>query len=182
LSKHDVHEDKKWEIVLGGWEGTRSVIRNKNQTPKDGLVKVEHSESDFNTWKENGISIMVQDGLISVAVLTDKNQPEYWTRLFKYEDPAIVKDELRFVLISGGFGGSGTIENIQPISSWQFEGDGNCWHDCNQQGGQCDACNQGSVIGYCCRPDGAAGNGDCPDKEILNLSPHKNKHQCFYKL
>ena len=31
LSKHDVHEDKKWEIVIGGWGGTKSVIRSSDE-------------------------------------------------------------------------------------------------------------------------------------------------------
>ena len=177
LSKHDVHEDKKWEIVLGGWKGTKSVIRNKNQSPGDGLVKLNHPASVFNNLKEEGITIKIKDG--SIKILDVANSV-----ILEYESEDIVKDDLRFLLVSGGFNGSGTIANIKPISSWQF-GDGdnflNCWHPCKQSAGQCDACNQGSVIGYCCRPDGVAGNGDCPNREILNMSPHKNKHHCFFQ-
>ena len=173
LSKHDVHEDKKWEIVLGGWKGTKSVIRNKNQSPKDGLVKLDHPASVFDSLKTDGITIKVKDGSIKILDVADNV-------LLKYESPDIVKDDLRFLLVSGGFAGSGTIANIELISSWQFT-DGNCWHPCDRKGGQCDACNQGAVIGYCCRPDGAAGNGDCPNKEILSISPHKTKHHCFYQ-
>ena len=54
-----------------------------------------------------------------------------------------------------------------------------CWTACKQKGGQCDACNRGNATGYCCRPDGVGGNGDCPPQSILNISPSKQGHQCF---
>merc|ERR1719447_891170 len=83
--------------------------------------------------------------------------------------------------VSGGFGGSGTIDKIEPITAWQFDTNFNCWADCNQKGGQCDVCNQGAIIGYCCRPDGFGGNGDCPSEVVLSISPLKNMHHCFFR-
>ena len=41
------HDDEKWEIVLGGWVGTRHVIREGNQVPKYGLVKRESCSHEF---------------------------------------------------------------------------------------------------------------------------------------
>ena len=41
------HDDEKWEIVLGGWSGTRHVIRDGNQSPKYGLVKRESCSDQF---------------------------------------------------------------------------------------------------------------------------------------
>ena len=43
------HHDEKWEIVLGGWSGTRHVIRDGNQSPKYGLVKRESCSDQFCT-------------------------------------------------------------------------------------------------------------------------------------
>ena len=172
LSKHDVHEDKKWEIVLGGWKGTKTVIRNNNQSPKNGLVRREHTVEEFDAWKTYGITVKINNG--SIKILDAEEDI-----ILEYKDEAIVEDELRFVLISGGFAGSGTIAKITPISNWQFN-EGNCWHECNRTAGQCDACNQGDVTGYCCRP-GWGDNRDCPNDAILSISPFKDRHHCFFQ-
>ena len=37
------HHDSKWEIVLGGWYGTRHLIRDKNQRPVEGIVSKNNS-------------------------------------------------------------------------------------------------------------------------------------------
>ena len=34
------HNDKKWEIVLGGWAGKQHVIRDQNQKPARGLARI----------------------------------------------------------------------------------------------------------------------------------------------
>ena len=36
------HDDSKWEIVIGGWGGTKHVIRDANLTPGQGLVQKEN--------------------------------------------------------------------------------------------------------------------------------------------
>ena len=41
------HNGKKWEILLGGWRGTRSVIRSGNQEPHPGHVQVTHTMDKF---------------------------------------------------------------------------------------------------------------------------------------
>ena len=175
LSKHDVHEDKKWEIVIGGWKGTQSVIRSANQTPKSGHVKVNHSVAEYEAIRGN-FKIMFNDGSITVI---NGNTNEIF---MQYTDDAIVKSELRFLLASGGFGGSGTFNTIKPILAWTVDTSINCWHDCEQKGGACDVCNSGNQQGYCCRGDGAAGNGDCPQSAI-NAIPMdaQNYHTCVVK-
>ena len=36
------HDDSKWEIVIGGWAGTKHVIRDANASPTHGLVQKEN--------------------------------------------------------------------------------------------------------------------------------------------
>jgi hypothetical protein len=153
LSKHDVHEDKKWEIVIGGWSGTQSVIRSANQSPKSGHVKVNHSKAEYEALRNN-IKLMFNDGSITVI---NGNTNEIF---MQYTSDDIVKSELRFLLASGGFGGSGTFNTVKPINAWVVDTSVNCWNDCGEKGGACDVCNNGNLKGYCCRGDGLAGNGD----------------------
>ena len=54
-----------------------------------------------------------------------------------------------------------------------------CWSDCKSKGGQCAVCDQGLAPGYCCRPDGYAGNGDCPPQHILQKLKKNEGHHCF---
>ena len=46
----------------------------------------------------------------------------------QYESSSIVKSELRFLLASGGFGGSGSFNSIKPISAWTTDPEFNCIH------------------------------------------------------
>ena len=36
------HDDSKWEIVIGGWTGTKHVIRDGNSSPIYGLVQKQN--------------------------------------------------------------------------------------------------------------------------------------------
>ena len=36
------HDDSKWEIVIGGWTGTKHVIRDGNASPTHGLVQKQN--------------------------------------------------------------------------------------------------------------------------------------------
>ena len=36
------HDDSKWEIVIGGWSGTKHLIRDGNTTPLFGLAIKEN--------------------------------------------------------------------------------------------------------------------------------------------
>ena len=53
FSASNGHNDKKWEIVIGGWSGTRSVIRSKNEWPIYGHVGIDHSLKEFNEFKQD---------------------------------------------------------------------------------------------------------------------------------
>ena len=59
------HDDAKWEIVIGGWSGTKSVIRPGNQVPDDGLVNKSHTKAEFDEFKRN-LKLQVTDGRIDV--------------------------------------------------------------------------------------------------------------------
>ena len=173
LSKHDVHTDKKWEIVIGGWDGKKSVIRSANQSPKNGLVKVDHTREEYESLINN-FKVLFADGSITI-VDADTSQI-----FMQYKDDNIVKSELRFLLASGGFGGSGSFNTIKPISAWIADED-NCWHECGQEGGACDVCNSGNQKGYCCRGSwkGKAGNGDCPVAAVAAIpDDDQNRHVC----
>ena len=175
LSKNDVHEDKKWEIVIGGWSGTQSVIRSANQSPKAGHVKVNHSKAEYEALRSN-FKVMFNDGSITII---NGNTNEIF---MQYTSDDIVKSELKFLLASGGFGGSGTFNTIKPIKSWVVETSIDCWHACDKKGGACDVCSIGSAQGYCCRGDGTAGNGDCPQSAINAIPMNtQNYHTCVVK-
>ena len=65
-SKTSGHDDQKWEIVIGGWSGTKSVIRDKNQG--ESLASVTHANLpnfDFLEFKKN-ILVKIEDGKLSV--------------------------------------------------------------------------------------------------------------------
>ena len=47
------HNDKKWEILNGGWDGTRSVIRSNNQTPHRGLVVKTFTPAVWHDFKRD---------------------------------------------------------------------------------------------------------------------------------
>ena len=65
-SKTSGHDDEKWEIVIGGWSGTLSVIRDRNQG--ESLASVTHAYLPnfyFLEFKKN-IFVKIEDGKISV--------------------------------------------------------------------------------------------------------------------
>merc|ERR1712176_18093 len=92
------HDDKKIEIVLGGWGGLQSVIRSANQEPAQGHVKYNHTKEDFDGWKGN-VKVTVSDGKVEVEA--------YDEVVMSWSDPSIVKSELKNLLVSGGWQGSG---------------------------------------------------------------------------
>ena len=99
FSKTTGHADTKWEIVIGGWGGTRSVIRSKNQFPTYGHVTKTHTKAEFNEFKHN-LRVQVSDG--KIQVFTGEEVFMEWS------DDSIVKSELNNLLLSGGFNGFGT--------------------------------------------------------------------------
>merc|ERR1719421_1008745 len=58
------HNDKKWEIVLGAWEGKQHVIRDQNQKPLQGLTTIKNNDrTQFDDLKKDFI-VEVQDNYI----------------------------------------------------------------------------------------------------------------------
>ena len=51
FSASDGHNDKKWEIVIGGWGGGASAIRSQNQGSR--LVTKTHTKAEFDEFKHN---------------------------------------------------------------------------------------------------------------------------------
>ena len=97
VAKTGGHYDTKWEIVIGGWSGTKSVLRDRNGG--DALLTVQHTVAQFNQYRSD-IKLYVTDGQLLITV----NENEF----MKHRDSSIKKNELRYLLVSGGWGGSGT--------------------------------------------------------------------------
>jgi len=99
FSKTTGHEDKKWEIVIGGWGGLQSVIRSENQYPAQGWVKKNHTRAEFDEFKHN-LKVQVSDGKIQVFTGEEI--------FMEWHDDSIVKSQLNNMLLTGGWNGSGT--------------------------------------------------------------------------
>ena len=99
LSKFSGHSDEKWEIVIGGWSGAQSVIRHRDASSKLTLVTENHSKTYFNSMRGD-IRVFVTDGELTVRDGSDI--------FMQYQDSLIVKSELKYLLVSGGWGGHGT--------------------------------------------------------------------------
>merc|ERR1712123_323701 len=111
FSAEQDHNATKWEIVIGGWNGTRSVVRSGNQDPIFGLVEQLHTKERFNDFKHN-LKITVLDGQIQVYIENGDNLFMEWN------DTTIVKSELTNLLVSGGWGGCG---------QWEIVGTAECF-------------------------------------------------------
>ena len=53
----------RWQIILGGWGGTRSLIEQRN--PDGPCSDKSHGKNDFNTLKEN-FQVIVADKSITI--------------------------------------------------------------------------------------------------------------------
>ena len=107
LSRTGRHSDEKWEIIIGGLGGTKSVIRPDGL---DHLVK-DHSVADFNNIKGN-IEVLVVDGAL---IIKGDGQT-----FMQYDDNSIKKNELKYLMVSGGWvpGAFGTYR------VWGFKNEG----------------------------------------------------------
>ena len=103
------HNDPKWEIVIGGWYGTRSVIRTSNQTPHLGVATVVHSREVYDELRKE-FFVKVQDGRIAIHHSDNGQMGDVF---MEYKSMNIIKDQLQFLLASGGFGGRGSMQ-IEP--------------------------------------------------------------------
>ena len=110
LSKSGKHSEKKLEIVIGGWSGEKSVIRQDAEAIHsiESLTK-EHSKAHFNKVKGD-IRVFVFDGELIIRSGNDI--------FMQYKDSSIIKNELKYLLVSGGWGGHGTYR----ITGFKAEG------------------------------------------------------------
>ena len=118
------HNDKKWEIVLGGWKGKQHVIRDQNQKPGQGLAKITNYDryscffnfecnftiyiilrTQFDDLKKDFI-VEVQDNYIKIFFSKFGEKMELVMSLF---DQRIRKSMLNTLVASGGFKGSGSM-------------------------------------------------------------------------
>ena len=103
LSEFSGQTDKKWEIVIGGWGGTQSVLRLRDATTNIQRLALPHSKTFYNSIRGN-IQVSVSDGELIVRV----NGEDF----LKYTDNSIKKSELKYLLLSGGWGGQGTYKVV----------------------------------------------------------------------
>ena len=99
LSKFSGHTDEKWEIVIGGWSGLQSVIRLRDASSNVRKLTEKHSKTFFNSIKSD-IRVFVTDGELLIRGNSDI--------FIQYKDSLIKKNELTYLLVSGGYGGHGT--------------------------------------------------------------------------
>ena len=100
LSNSSGHSDKKWEIVVGGWSGSKSVIRrDATRAHSTPILTRTHSLTDFNNIKGD-IRVFVFDGELIIRSGDEG--------FMQYKDSSIIKNELKYLLVSGGWGGHGT--------------------------------------------------------------------------
>ena len=95
-----------FEAVIGGWIGAGSVIRNRtnlsdNDAYTDLISRVSHSREEFDNFK-NDIEVIATDG--QIIVKTNGNV------LMQYQDDSIKPNELKYLLVTGGWNGMGTLK------------------------------------------------------------------------
>ncbi|XP_046325976.2 uncharacterized protein LOC124110679 [Haliotis rufescens] len=94
-----------YEIVLGGFSNTRSIIRNSRQ----GTNRVETFHSPLSSTEFRDFWISWEGGVISVGTGTTVGAGQFMT----WTDPAPY--DVNYLAVTTGFGSSG---------SWQFDSDG----------------------------------------------------------
>lgn len=98
-----------WRILLGGWDGTRSMIDSLN--PYSRCTNKNHTRNDFNTLKEN-FEVHVADGSITI------NNHENGKIFMKCSEKKISKSNLTHMLASSGhLENSGNLQ-IEKIKGW----------------------------------------------------------------
>ena len=94
--------DSKFRIILGGWNLSQSVIR-KNEVIK---VRKNINRANFEVLR-NHFRIIITDNSIQV-----KNMTSNEVLFGLYDDPDIIKNDLKFLLASGGNGGKGYLQFV----------------------------------------------------------------------
>ena len=93
------HADNKWEIVIGGWNASKHVIRDGNQTPIGGLVSKLTTPEDYDQLKKDFI-VQVTDGNISVYSSKFGSKGNL---VIELNDQRIKKSKLNTLVASGGW-------------------------------------------------------------------------------
>ena len=94
-----------WKLLI--------VIRSKNQWPGYGHVQVLHTYEEFKAMRNN-FRVTVSDGSIVIKDL-DTNKV-----FMKYKSDDIVKNDLKFMLVAGGWGGSGHFRTVVPKGKFDY--------------------------------------------------------------
>jgi len=90
----------KWIIVVGGWKGSKSVIKKIGYGIKKSK---EHDVSHFEVLK-NHFRIIINENSITVKNMTNNEI------LLLVNDPDITKNDLKYMVASGGWGGEGLMQ------------------------------------------------------------------------
>ena len=99
----------RWQIILGGWDGTRSLIIQINS--EESCSDESHSKNDFDTLKGN-FQVMVAEQSITI-----KNH-DNGEIFMKCSDEEISKSELSHMSVSSGIwqnSGNIQIERIKGL-------------------------------------------------------------------
>ena len=100
------HNDAKWEIIAGGYNGREFVIRPGNAGTH---IVAAHTNADTTQWEQvrDNFAVQLTDGKIAVYA-ADLNGIK-GDLILEWNDDTIVKSDFDTLTITGGFGGSGPV-------------------------------------------------------------------------
>ena len=119
LTRHDNFDEEslRWQIILGGWEGVRSmIIERYNPNTQGRCAEKYHTKNDFDTLKNN-FAVTVADELITIT--NNENGEIFMT--CSSED--ISKSNLSHMSVSSGLNevsGNLQIEKIRGLLKLLF--------------------------------------------------------------
>ena len=102
----------RWQIILGGWDGTRSLIIQINS--EESCSDESHSKNDFDTLKGNFQVIVAEQ---SITIKNHDNGAIF----MKCSDEKISKSELTYMSVSSGKwqnSGNLQIEKIESVEGF----------------------------------------------------------------
>ena len=103
------HNDKKWEIVAGGWSGREFIIRQGNAYTASVLAKYGKF-ADSSKWERlrSNLAVQVRDG--NIALYSANSNGTKKDLLVEWNDDTIIKSDLNTLTITGGYGGTGNVQ------------------------------------------------------------------------